>query len=133
MAFAGMSYLAVLVAAVAGFAFGALWYGLLGKPWMAAIGKTREQLGSPMVPMVITFVCQLVMAWLLAGLIGHLGEVRVSEALLTAVFVWAGFVLTTMLVNHRFQGAPWSLTMIDSGHWLGVLLVQGLVIGLFGI
>ena len=38
MAFAGISYLAVLVAAVAGFAFGALWYGLLGKPALHSLG-----------------------------------------------------------------------------------------------
>ena len=38
-----------------------------------------------------------------------------------------------MVVNHGFQGAKASLTLIDSGHWLGVLLVQGLVIELFGV
>ena len=133
MAFTGMNYLAVLVAAVAAFAFGAVWYGVLGKPWMAALGKTKDQLGSPAVPMVFAGLCQLVMAWLLAGVIGHLGEVEVAPALLTAAFVWLGFVATTLTVNHRFQGQPWSLTVIDGGHWLGVMLVQALVIGLFGV
>ena len=37
-----------------------------------------------------------------------------------------------MLVNHRFQGQGWKLTLIDAGHWLGVLLVMGAVLGLFG-
>ena len=67
-----------------------------------------------------------------AGLLGHLGEVTLGRSLLTAAFIWFGFVLTTMMVNHRFQSARWSLTLIDGGHWLGVLLVMGLVIGLFG-
>jgi hypothetical protein len=65
--------------------------------------------------------------------VGHLGDVTVGRSLLSALFLWIGFVLTTMLVNHRFQGARWSLTAIDGGHWLGVLLVMGLVIGLFGV
>lgn len=131
MNFAGLSYLAVLVAAVAGFVFGALWYTILGRAWMAAIGMKREPKPTP-APFVIAAVCQLVMAWMLAGVIGHLGEVTLTRSLLSAAFLWAGFVLTTMLVNHRFQGATWSLTLIDGGHWLGVLLVMALVIGLIG-
>jgi hypothetical protein len=38
-----------------------------------------------------------------------------------------------MAVNHGFQGAKRALTVIDGIHWLAVLLVQGLVIGLFGV
>lgn len=85
MAFAGISYLAVLAAAIAAFAFGALWYGVLGKRWQAA------------------------------------------------AFLWAAFVLTTMIVNHRFHEASWSLTLIDGGHWLGALLVIALAIGWIGV
>ncbi len=132
MAFAGVNYQAILVAAVAGFAFGALWYGLLGKRWMAALGMTEQPKPSPL-PFVTAFVAQLVMAWTLAGVVGHLGEVAVSRALITAGLLWFGLVLATMVVNHRFQAASWSLTLIDGGHWLGVLLIMVLVIGLFGI
>ncbi len=131
MLFTGISYLAVLVAAIAGFVFGMGWYMLLGKQWMAAVGMKDEPKPSPG-PFVCAGISLLVMAWLLAGLIGHLGEVTVARGLITAASVWVGFVLTTMVVNHRFQGSPWSLTAIDSGHWLGVLLLMGLVIGLFG-
>ena len=133
MAFAGISYLAVLVAAIGGFAFGSVWYGVLGKPWMAAVGKPKESFKPRPVPFIIAFVCQLVMAWLLAGIIGHLGDVSIQGALITAFFVWLGFVVTTMMVNHRFQSASWALTAIDGGHWLGVLLIMGLAIGLFGL
>ena len=132
MAFAGISHLAVLVAAVAGFAFGALWYSALGKHWMAALGIIEQPKPNPAL-FIMTFLCQLFMAWMLAGMIGHLGEVTILRSLLTAAFVWAGFVLTTMLVNHRFQSQRWSLTLIDGAHWLGVLLVMGLVVGLFGV
>ena len=132
VAFAGINYLGVLIAAVAGFAFGSVWYGLLGKAWLAALGKTKEDMKPHPLPFILAFVCQLVMAWMLAGLIGHLGEITLGGAMVSAGFVWFGFVLTTMLVNHRFQSASWSLSLIDGGHWLGVLLVMGLVIGLFG-
>ena len=138
MGFSGMSYLAVLVAAVAAWMFGAVWYMALSKPWMAANGwaSRAEMLGpsgkaSP-IPFVISFVAELVIAYFLAGLIAHLGEVTVWRALVSAFFVWLGFMLTVMVVNHRFGRATWMLTAIDGGHWLGVVLVMGLVIGLFG-
>ena len=48
MVFAGVSYLAILVAAVASWFFGAAWYTLLAKPWMAARGyATREEMLGP--------------------------------------------------------------------------------------
>jgi hypothetical protein len=140
MAFAGISYLGVLLAAVAGFAFGALWYMALGRSWMAATGKTKEQLMGPdgkprPLPFVIAGVALIVMAWVLAGMIGHLGpgQVTVWNGLVSGFFAWIGFVATTLTVNHAYQGANRSLTLIDGGHWLGVLLLQGAVIGLVGV
>ena len=44
MAFAGMNYLAVVVAAVAAWLAGAGWYALFGKSWMAAVGATPESM-----------------------------------------------------------------------------------------
>ena len=38
-----------------------------------------------------------------------------------------------MAVNHAFQGAKRSLTLIDGGHWLGVLLIQGAILGWWGV
>ena len=47
--------------------------------------------------------------------------------------MWLGFVITTMAVNNAFRGAKPALTLIDGGHWLGVLLLQGAVIGWLGV
>jgi hypothetical protein len=130
-----VNYLAVLLAAAASFLFGGVWYGILSKQWMAAIGKTPEQIkaqGSAAVPMVIAAFCQLVMAYMLAGLMGHIGQLTFRGGIISGVLVWLGFVATTLIVNHSFQGHPRALTLIDGGHWLGVLLIQGAIIGLMG-
>ena len=42
MTFAGINYLAVLVAAAVGFGVGGVWYRLLARPWMAAHGFTSD-------------------------------------------------------------------------------------------
>ena len=137
MAFAGINYWAVVAAAVAGFLFGGVWYGVLARPWMAAIGKTQDEIKKTgmLVPMVISAVALLVMGWVLAGIIGHLGpgQVTLRNGLISGAFCWLGFVATTIVTNHAYQGAKRELTAIDAGHWFGVLLVQGAVIGLIGI
>jgi hypothetical protein len=137
MTFAGINYLAVIVAAIASFGFGALYYMSLANPWLAAIGKTKDELAAntSKTPFVISAVAELVMAWMVAGALGHLGagQVTIRNGAVTGVLLWFGFVLTTILVNHAYQGARRSHTIIDAGHWLGVLIIQGLVIGAFGV
>jgi hypothetical protein len=137
MAFAGTNYLAVLIAALAGFGWGAAYYMTLSKQWLAAVGMTREQLGekrSP-APFIISFVALLVMGFVLAGSIGHLGpgQVTVRNGIISGAILWAGFVATTVFVNNAYPGRKYSLSLIDSIHWLGVLVIQGAVIGAFGV
>lgn len=139
MDFAGINYVAVAVAAIASFLFGGVWYGVFSNPWMAAIGKTEEEIKnagqSLPVLLVMTFVALLVMAFVLAGLIGHLGHGQVTtwNGALSGAFAWFGFVATTLVVNHGYQGAKGALTLIDGAHWLGVLLIQGIIIGYLGV
>jgi len=143
MTFAGMNYLAILIAAVAAWLAGAAWYGLLAKPWVAAQGKTMEEFqaqraamrGSPAAyaPFVIAFVAELIMAWVLAGVLGHMGQVTLRNGVISAVFIWFGFVLTTLMVNYAFGARGIKLAAIDAGHWLLVLLVEGAVIGAMGV
>ncbi len=139
MHFAGLSLFAIVLAAVVSFMFGWLWYGILfPKQWMAAAGKTEADLktqgGPTPTPFVISFVALLIMAWVLAGVIGHLGAgaITLRSGVIAGALMWLGFVATTLAVNHTFQGAKPILTLLDGGHWLGVLLVQGAVIGWLG-
>jgi hypothetical protein len=142
MTFTGVSYLAILVAAVAAWLAGAAYYTTLSAPWMAAQGKTEEDFRRDMegksgvakgLPFIVAFVAELIMAWMLAGVLGHLGEgqVTVRNGVISAGFLWFGFVLTTIAVNNMFSMKKVMLSVIDSIHWLIVLVVMGAVIGLF--
>lgn len=130
MGFAGINHVAILVAAVASWLAGAIWYTLLGRPWLAALNKSKAELtgssGRPSpAPLVVSFAAELVMAWVLAGIIGHSGPVTVQNGLVAGFLAWLGFVMTSTVVNHGFSGQKPSHTLIDGGYWLAVLLVQG--------
>jgi hypothetical protein len=139
MAFAGINYLAVLIAAVAGWLAGAAWYMLLAKPWMAATGMTKDQMEEcrkgpgAFLPFVYAFLANVVIAWVLAGLVGHLGPVTLRSGVISGLFCWAGFVFTTMLVNNRFAMRSPKLLVIDGGYWLVVLALSGAIIGALGV
>lgn len=129
-----INYLAVVVAAVAGFLLGWGWYSVFGKVWMAGLGKSKEGCDKPMpvVPLVVAAVACLVMAYMLAGLMGHLANVTITGGVISSFFVWIGFVLTTVATNHAFEGMKPVVTAIDAGHWLAVLVLMGAIIGAFG-
>jgi uncharacterized protein DUF1761 len=133
MAFAGMNYLAVLVAAIAAYAWGAAYYMTLSKQWLAAVGIAQPNRSAA--PFIISFIALLVMAFVLAGSIGHLGpgNVTVKNGIISGFIVWAGFVATTVFVNNAYPGRKYMLSIIDSIHWLGVLSIQGAVIGAMGV
>lgn len=128
-----LDYLAVAIAAAASFAFGSVWYMVLGNAWAKAQGKATNDFKPQPGPFLTAIVAQLIMAFVLAVIIALIASTgsAVKGALVTAAVLWLGFVATSMAVNHAFQGARPMLTVIDGGHWLGVLLVQGLVLGLF--
>lgn len=129
----GVNWIAVLVAGVASFAFGAAYYMSLSKPWMAAVGKTEAEVEANNNPMVfvVAIVAQLVMAYTMARVMLWQGDMSIGAGISIAITLWVGLIVASMAVNHGFQGAKRSLTLIDSGHWLGVLLVQSVVIALF--
>ena len=54
---ASLNYWAIVVATVASFALGGLWYGpLFGKSWLLALGKTEEDIPPSATPFVVTLL-----------------------------------------------------------------------------
>jgi Protein of unknown function (DUF1761) len=141
MTFSGVNYLAIVTAAVVAWLAGAGWYMGLGKIWMDALGVTPAQMEEAKnrpgayLPFIYAFVAELVMAWTLAGVLGHLGagQVTFRNGAVSAAFLWLGLVMTTMLVNNSFARRDWRLLLIDGGHWLVVLLLMGAIIGAIGV
>jgi hypothetical protein len=140
-AFLTVNHASILLAAAAAWLFGGLYYSLLGERWMAAQGKTMEQCKAEMAgksklqiygPFVLAFVGSIFIAWALYGILLHLNRFTVRGGMISAALIWFGFVLTTMTVNNAFHGKRAMLTVIDSLHWLGGLLIIGAIVGWMG-
>jgi nitrate reductase gamma subunit len=133
--------LPIILSAVAAWIFGAVYYGILGPRWMEAQGKTIEQCkaenaakstAAKVTPFVLSFVAEIVMAAALSGIMFHIGIYTIVAGVFSGFMCWLGFVLTTVAVNNAYTFRRLSLTVIDAGHWLGVLVIIGAILGWFG-
>lgn len=126
-------WLAVVVAGVAAFMVGGVWYGaLFSKAWMAARGVTKEQIeakGSNVGAMFgITAVLDIVMAFFADHVLStYTTEPTLNFALMITGGLALGFVIPAMAVNYLYQQASMKLFLIDAGHWLFAFLAMGAV------
>jgi hypothetical protein len=134
MDFSAVNWLAVIVAAILAWLFGAAWYMSLSKPWLKAARIDPTTMQRSPLPFIVSFVAELVMATVMALVVGAMtgGEPTLLAGIVFGLVLWLGFVATTLAVNHRYENFGWDLTLIDGGHWLGVVLIVGAVIGWFG-
>jgi len=129
-----INWLAVLLAFVASMVIGFVWYlpAVLGNRWMAAIGKTEEDLknisggAGIWVPMM---VAAALTAILLAVLISKLDLDNALAGGFFALVLALVFRAGGHLIHNGFAGRPVAVTLIDSGHDLVAMTVAGLIIG----
>jgi hypothetical protein len=141
MGFANVNLLSVVVAAIAAWIFGAIYYTSLGKYWIAAQGKDAESCKAEFAaksgltkftPFILSFVGALIMGFVLYGILTHIGMFTLRAGIISGAFCWFGFVLTTATINNAYCGRRPLLTVIDCAHWLGVLVIIGGIIGAWG-
>lgn len=132
---ANMSWIAVLVAAVAGFLVGGIWYGpLLGKAWMKERGFTEEDLKQGNMAMIYgtTFVLSIVSAIFLGHLLVHFGSMSARSTMMISVGVALGFIVPAIGTNYLFSRASFRLFLIDAGYWLLFYAAMGAVFVVLG-
>lgn len=132
---ANMSWIAVLVAAVAGFLVGGIWYGpLLGKTWMKERGFTEEDLKQGNMAMIYgtTFVLSIVSAIFLGHLLAHFGSMSARSTMMISVGVALGFIVPAIGTNYLFSRTSFRLFLIDAGYWLLFYAAMGAVFVVLG-
>jgi hypothetical protein len=128
-----INYLAVLVATIAGFALGGVWFSppVFGAAWMTALGKKKEEMcgSSPRNALVITAITTLVTAYVLAVFIYALGITNAVGGALVGLSIGIGIVATSMYSDSLFCKWPFRLILIQAGHRIVYLALMGGVLG----
>jgi uncharacterized membrane protein len=124
----------ILVATIAGFVLGGLWYGpLFGSMWMADNGYKKEDLMrgfSPALAYGGTFLLGLVSAALFAVFVGPRPSLVYAVSLGVAIGVcWVSASIGT---NYLFERRPLRLFLINAGYHALRFALIGVTFGLIG-
>jgi hypothetical protein len=126
------NYAAVFIAAVAYWLLGAVWYGVLfSKPWMALENITMEQAKSmnPVLPYVITFVLNLLIAYSLAQICIWRNANTIGRGASVGVLLWIGFIGPITYTTYMYEMRPKELFAINQFYPLAGMVLMGAIIG----
>jgi len=135
LSFAGVSWLGVLLAFLASFVFGWLWYSQLAFfPVWSRLGNLDEEklknanMGAVFGQMLVGNVLGVIGIAFLMAAVGASGPVA---GLVLGGIVGLAFRAGAHLVHNGFAQRAGGITLIDSAHDTIALMLAGLVLGLF--
>ena len=133
-----VDWLAVIVAAVAYFVLGAVWYAppIMGKAWMAA-GGMQDMRGTSERPGPGIYVVPLIGSLLSAIALGMIALATATdsfgEGIVLGLVVGIGFAISIALVTAAFESAkpkPFTWGAVNAGYHLIGNLVAATIIAL---
>ena len=127
-----MEFLNVIAAAIAAFAFGAVWYIAMSRPWLAASGVTEEQqkTGGPM-PFVIGLVGMVIVAGMMRHLLSSSGVTTIGGGAISGLGIGAFFITPWVAMNYAFSMRKPALTVIDGVNSVVGCAIMGAVLNAF--
>ncbi|HLA71864.1 MAG TPA: DUF1761 domain-containing protein [Steroidobacteraceae bacterium] len=127
-----VNWIAIIVAAVACFLLGSLWYSpvLFGKAWQREAGLTDEQLKTGNMPVIFgtTLFLALLAAWNFANFLGPRPSVIFGSAVgFSAGLLW---VAGSFGINYLFERRSFKLFCINGGYHTLQFTIIGTVLAL---
>ena len=129
-----INWIAMVVAALAGFMVGGIWYGpLFLKVWQREAGITQEQMGkrNPAIVFGGAFLLNLFASFILGHVLATYGHPELGVSIMVAGGVALGFIATAIGVNYLFASKSLKLFAIDAGYWVVTYSVMGAIYGFF--
>ena len=134
-----VNVIAVLVAVVANFFLGALWYmPLFGKLWAKEHGfdmTVKPGAGVMAKGMIFMVIGNFFFAWVFAhniaawSFVPHMNEMsKVASAMSAAIFTWLGFYFPGLLGSTVWERKSWTLFFIDGGYNLIALILVACIL-----
>lgn len=132
-----MEFLNVLVAGLASFMFGAVWYSALSKPWIEASGVAVDaSSGKPAnasnpAPYIIGVVSSILVAGMMRHVFATASVDSLWEAAVSGFGIGAFLATPWLATNYGFAGRPAKLLVIDGGYATIGCTIIGIVLQLF--
>lgn len=126
-----MGILSVLAAAVAAYAFGAIWYMVMARPWMEAAGLKESDINrSNPRPYIISAISVILVAGMMRHIMALSGLTTPAGGLM-AGFGLGLFIATPWIVtNYAFAQRPMKLAFIDGVYATVGCTIMGVVLTL---
>ena len=135
MELSNINFLALIVAAVASFGLGAVWYSplLFSKAWQKAVGLSDETLQKANMAVVFgsSFVLIFLMDFGLAVILqGHATrDISALSGMLYGLLIGLFFIATSYGINMIYQRKSFTLWAIDSAYQVLYLGMTGAILG----
>src|SRR3954468_7838929 len=124
-----IKYLAVIVAAVAAFVFSTAWYIAFAKQRAELSPAAMQEMKKPQpVKMIAEIARNILLACVLAYLVGRVGVTGWSAAIQFAVLTWIGFPVLLLSGSVMWENVPWKLACIHAGDWFGKILLMVIIL-----
>jgi hypothetical protein len=120
-------YVAVVIAVVANFALGGIWYQFLFR------NPVRREFAAKYSPrdFCVDIARSIVMVSALAVAMARTGTSSWTDAIALASFLWFGFVAPAQLSEKLFGGRSWTFYLINTGYMFASLLVAATIVSLW--
>jgi hypothetical protein len=131
-----MEFINVLAAALGAFAFGAVWYIAMSKPWIAAAEIAVDANGRPqgngsMMPFVVGLLAMVVVAGMMRHVFASSGIVSIGGSVVAGLGIGAFLITPWMAMNYAFSMRKPALTVIDGVNSVVGCGIMGLILALF--
>jgi len=133
-----IKYPAVIVATLAHYIVGGLWYSplLFGNKFIQLINWTPEHLRqvesqSHVKELVLAFVMSLVLVYVLAHFVNYTKATSALGGIQTAFWIWLGFVVTTQAPTVIFEGRSFGLFAINVAYQLVGCALAGAILAIW--
>jgi hypothetical protein len=126
------NYPAIVVCAVLYWLLGGLWFALLfGGQWTVLEHISEEQARSmnPVVPYIVSFVFNLLIAFVLAQICIWRNATTAAQGALVGALLWIGILGPITFTTYMYEMRPMKLFAINEGYPLAGLIMMGLILG----
>lgn len=116
-----MDFLNVIAAGVAAWIFGAIWYSVFAKTWMADSGVPLGEDGNPInrtqpTPYILSIIAMILVAGMMRHAFATSGIDSLNKAIIGGLGVGLFFISPWIMINNGYAARPFRLTLIDGGY-----------------